>query len=1394
MILSSWRREPDWACDTMQTSRRNAFATIRTDGGLLPGDMLVRIAEGDDAVEGLDPGSYHLAKSERLNEAATRAWNRLQGAWEGFRTGMDKLPESDTGTTLTRERWLLILFQELGYGRLQTAKAVEIEGKNYPISHAWQSTPIHLISFRQDLDRRTPGARGASRVSPHSLVQELLNRSDDYLWGFVSNGLRLRLLRDNASLTRAASVEFDLQSMMEGEIYSDFFLLYLLCHQSRVEVPEGKTVVHCWLERWYSTSLREGTRVLDRLRDGVEQAIEALGAGFLVHAANTALRDLLRAGGLSTQDYYRQVLRIVYRLLFLFVAEDRDLLLLPAGDDIELAAARDLYTRYYSTQRLRHLAERRRSARHADLYRALRLVFAKLHAGCPELALPPLGSYLFSQAATPDLNEADIANADLLAAVWNLTFTTDGNVRRSVDYRNLGAEEFGSVYESLLEMHPDIHLEAGRFELQVAAGSERKTTGSYYTPTSLVNCLLDSALEPVLDEACKKPDPEKALLDLKVCDPACGSGHFLIAAAHRIAKRLAAIRAGEDEPAPESIQHALRDVVGRCIYGVDINPMAVELCKINLWMEALEPGRPLTFLDHHVRCGNSLLGTTPALMKRGIPDEAFDPIEGDDKAICRELKKRNKEERKGQGLLMFDTLPWLRLGNLVQSFANLTVEDDSTPDALAAKEQHYIELVRSTPYENANLIADAWCAAFVCEKRFKAPLEITEAVFRRWEDNPHHLGIEEREELQKLREQYHFFHWHLAFPEVFKPKPDDQIREDELAGWSGGFDCVLGNPPWERIKLQEDEWFAGSRPDIAEASNASVRAELISRLQVDDPPLHEAFRQARRLADGKAHIARSSGLYPLCGQGDLNTYPLFAELKRTLISGAGRVGCVLQSGIATDKTNQFFFQDILRAQSLVTFYSFDNQEGIFPAVKRSTRFCLVTLVGYDRPFTGPIKFLFYAKAIEAIRDEQQCFSLTTEDIELLNPNTRTCPVFASPTDSTLVREVYRRVPILHREANPRKDPWGIEIRRLFDMNKRETLQLCHSAGQADGVPDDCMPMLEAKLMGQFDHRASSYANGRVRPITPETHRDALCVASPRYGIPQCAVSDKLRDLWGRRWLVCWQDVTDVNTMSRTVSSCILPIAGTDFTLRVGFSSSDAVLAGIVWPCNFNSFVFDYVARQKIGGTHLSDYIMKQLPVLPPETYASVSPWMDVGSLRNWVLCRSLELSYTTWNLQSFAEDSGYIGPPFLWNEERRFLIRCELDAAFFHLYLGSEQEWKDAGSKELLAYFPRPRHAVEYIMETFPIVKRKDEQAHGRYRTKDTILEIYDEMAEVMQENAVAQAAGRQPTARYQTRLDPPPGPPADAAGNFIPMSQWDPNHWPKHIHPPREESKGIVP
>ncbi len=458
----------------MRTKARDTFTTIRTEGAILPPDLLARVSEGDKDLGGLDPASYHLS-GETINEAISRSWNRLRGVWTAFKERREALPEGEPETGMTRERWLLPLFEELRYGRLRTARAVEIEGKTYPVSHDWYGAPIHLVGFRTDLDKRTPGVAGAARTSPHGLVQELLNRSEERLWAFLSNGLRLRILRDNVSLTRQAYVEFDLEAMMDGEIYPDFVLLWLLCHQSRVEASEARPE-ECWLEKWSRSAAERGTRALEGLRGGVEEAINSLGSGFLRHRANEELKNRLRSGDLDRQDYYRQLLRLVYRLLFLFVAEDRGLLLDPNTDD----AAKARYTRFYSTRKLRDVAEKRVGARHSDLYRALSLVMQKLgdEDGCPELALPALGGFLFSDEAMPDLAGSEISNRDLLDAARALSLVDYDGSRRPVDYKNLGAEELGSVYESLLELQPELDPASGSFGLKAVTGNERKTTGS----------------------------------------------------------------------------------------------------------------------------------------------------------------------------------------------------------------------------------------------------------------------------------------------------------------------------------------------------------------------------------------------------------------------------------------------------------------------------------------------------------------------------------------------------------------------------------------------------------------------------------------------------------------------------------------------------------------------------------------------------------------------------------------------------------------------------------------------------------------------------------------------------------------------------------------------------
>lgn len=434
------------------------------------------------------------------------------------------------------------------------------------------------------------------------------------------------------------------------------------------------------------------------------------------------------------------------------------------------------------------------------------------------MGLAGLGSFLWSAPSTPDLlgpaqangsTAVLIRNEDLLDAFRSLAFIERDRTLRAVDYRNLGSEELGSVYESLLELHPEINIQARTFTLRTAAGNERKTTGSYYTPDSLVQCLLDTALEPVIDDrlaeakktakaegASIQVAQEQTLLNTTVCDPACGSGHFLIAAAHRLANRLARIRSGETEPVPDDYQHALRDVIRRCLYGVDINPMAAELCKVSLWIESIDPGRPLSFLDHHIKVGNSLLGTTPALMAEGIPDHAFKPLEGDNKEVVSYYKKRNKQERKdlasGQKTLLDDLRDRFRikLGNLPATIAAINAEDPETAADVAAQARRYEEAVRSAGYENARLLADAWCAAFVwrkhdadtpgavkgCPGQWDA---ITESIYRAIEENPHSVETWIKDEIKRVAREYQFFHWHLEFPEVFgwydKPPVENHV-------------------------------------------------------------------------------------------------------------------------------------------------------------------------------------------------------------------------------------------------------------------------------------------------------------------------------------------------------------------------------------------------------------------------------------------------------------------------------------------------------------------------------------------------------------------------------------------------------------------------------------------
>ena len=568
-----------------------------------------------------------------------------------------------------------------------------------------------------------------------------------------------------------------------------------------------------------------------------------------------------------------------------------------------------------------------------------------------------------------------------------------------------------------------------------------------------------------------------AILSLKVCDLAVGSGHFLIGAAHRLARRVAAARTGEEEPSPEATRSALREVIGRCLYGVDINPMAAELCRVSLWLEALEPGKPLSFLDHHIRVGNSLLGATPELIAGGLPDEAFNPIEGDDKKLCSALKKQNKQERGGQRSMLHMMVAELQAQyNSIEASTRWIHEaPDDTIDQIHRKAEQFNRLVVSPEYRHAQQVADAWCAAFVWRKQKGAPFEsITTDTIRRLEEDPEALSLGQRTEVERLASQYRFFHWHLTFPEVFA---------------KGGFNCVLGNPPWDMVELSEKEFFASRLLEIAQAPSARRRQELIRTLETNNPVIFQEFTAAKREVYSVRHFLQSTGRYPYSSHGRINLYPLFVENGAALVAGRSRVGIIVPSAISMDAYNAPLFSWLVKTKRIVSLFDFDNTEGLFPDVDSRYRFCLLTLSGFDAP-SDSFDLCFYAHTTVELKNIERHISLSLEEIRLFSPNTLAPPMFLNSMDANLAMAVYAKCGVL-ADHNSKQNPWNISIQRMLSLSDpgdmfRKTSELVSNDSTADF--SGWTRLYSGKVIHQFEHRFATYRQGEWWLVTTSNQR------------------------------------------------------------------------------------------------------------------------------------------------------------------------------------------------------------------------------------------------------------------------------------------------------------------
>ncbi len=1163
-----------------------AYRALRIEGGLIPADELTRLTTL------ADPGSteqaehhYRIPKGLKLRDEIGRDFKIALTLWKDFQVLRMRTDVNAHDVTI-REFLLPLMRDVLHFANSGPCAPVESNGRSYAIGHAAEQGIVPLVFAAHDHPLDTPAERYGEahpdtgkvrRRSPYMLAQEALNATDTSLWAIVTNGLKLRILRDNPSLTRPAYVEIDLEALFTEELLPDFTAFWLLAHGSRFSLPLGEST-NCIWERWRETGLAVGETVRTNLRYQVAEALRALGTGFLSHPANGQLRAALQQtdgeGILSHQAFFEELLCLVYRLIFLSTVEDR----VDGGKPLIFTPdttqeTQERYLAGYSMTWLRERAVRRsQHDRHSDLWQALTVTFRSLAGGEPQLGLPMLGG-LFAADQCEQLDGAHLENRWLLAAVFELGwFRASGNLTR-VNYRDMGPEELGSVYESLLELVPNLQMLSQPTAARLAfvgdddsegstKGNTRKLTGSYYTPDSLVQELIKTALEPVIADTVQgnPTRPVEALLELTVCDPACGSGHFLLAAARRLADEVALHRAAAEReggaPTPTDYRHALRDVVSRCIFGVDKNPMAIQLAKTSLWLEAYTPDRPLSFVDHHLQIGDALLGVLdPQVLEHGIPDAAYTALSGDDKAVAAALRKQNKADLKSWKAIAAGDL-FTKAGLATNAVAIETLADE-TPEDIAAKREAWHEAQEAAHRSPLARLADTYVAAFLAPKLADTVEQIPMSGYLWGVFTGHTLSTDIEEAAEQLCRSHSVFHWWLVFPQVAA---------------NGGFSVMLGNPPWERIKLQEEEFFASRSPLVATARNKAERSQriewlregvLLHNLNPDleraeglTPPnkaemsLYSAFIAARRGAEAASLYVHDGRRYPLTGVGDVNTYALFAETFLQAMSPQGRSGFIVPTGIATDDSTKAYFGYVASNGKLATLYDFENSEAVFPAVHRSYKFSLLTLGSVQQA-----EFVCFATQVSHLNDSRRRFRLAPDEFALINPNTRTCPVFRSERDAELTKKLYRAAPVLIRESQvdsegnllgAESNPWGIRFQTMFHMSNDSGLFL-EKPGTAN-----CLPLYEAKMIHQFDHRWASYVDAPDKPsgvetadVNVEQKVNPAYTVRPRYWVAEREVLARIACVparVARAWLILNAATTSSPSEDDTLTELTLGLA------------------------------------------------------------------------------------------------------------------------------------------------------------------------------------------------------------------------------------------------------------
>jgi len=1280
-----------------RSSNSLIFDSLHLEGGLFVPAVLEKAARGEHT--GQNATDYSLPKGLTLTDEQGRAFRIASALWKSFESVRVR---RDVNAAQATVGFALELFRDaLGYAGINACAApIELSDRAFPITAIAITGRVPIVIAPYGLDLDEPDERfavigsGSRRRSAYQLAQQFLNASATCTWAILTNGRQLRLVRDADTLTRPAFLEADLELILRDQRYADFAAVWRLFHSSRV----GNSDATCIWDIWKLEGQEQGERVRDGLRNGVTDALLALGTGFLEHPANDALRQKLQSGELSKDAYFQQLLRLVYRCLFLFTVEERGLL--HVSDDSPAARlAREAYAQGYALRRLRDRAIRRAGFdRHGDLWVSLQIVFRGLANGEPRLALPALGS-LFSPKQCPDLDPAKLENRALLATMRELRWSKIAGALAAIDYRNMGPEELGSVYESLLELVPTLDLSSKIFgfigitDSGSDAGNTRKTSGSYYTSDALVQELIKAALNPLIEErlAAQPEQPAAAILSIRVCDPACGSGHFLLAAARRLAERLAEARAVEGAPTPTDFRHALREVTSRCIFGVDLNPMAVELCRVALWLETIDPGKPLGFLNHHIRCGNSLLGATPHLLRQGIPDEAFSAIDGDDKKYCSLFKRQNKDERKQ--LQLFHGSGTSELGvtvSLADGFGKLAQYPEDTPEQVETKAAQYELLLHGANYANEHLTADAWCASFFWKKvpvdqgGFEFPL--TNDLYWRLERDRQSVPPAILREIHRLAQHYRFFHWHLEFPDVFGTDTN------------GGFDCILGNPPWDALSPDQREffsqWIGGLRSMAPEEQSQKINAIMEDNLV--------ARKWANHCRDlfALVHFLKDSGIYTLyaegnLGKGDFNIYRMFVELGLRRIREHGFAAQVVPGGLYGGANASAIRKHLLDECELSNVFGLINtKRGWFKHVDID-RFAAFAARRGGRTSRFKVKF-----GLTQPRDLiNEPVELSADTIRTLAPETYAIPDVRDLNQLGTSSKMSSAYPLFGTtEFGPQLRHYSREI----DMGTDRDLFTTDPTG---------LPVFEGRMIDAFDYRAKTYASGHGNSAVwiERVFNDPGKAIVPQWRVLRDKIPAKLGDRCDR-YRIAFCDVANPRNQRSFTSALIPPgtICGDKVpTLDFGPTNNDWMF--LPWLAVANSFVMDWLTRTRLTSPKMAFSLLDGLPFPRPARSDRVVNDLAPHVLR--LVCVAPEMT-EFWNRMA-AE--GFVAPCAANGIPTEALLEPSeraLTQAFLDAYVA--RNIFDLTLKELAD-----------MLDTFEAYRNSDMRAHQEFRTKRLILEAW---------------------------------------------------------------------